>query len=337
MASLRKALASIGEPASSPLALWGSFRGRTPHSLRMAMAGMTDPKIATWLKVGVALKSENTSLSEEAQGVATDGKRWYVSSNNTKTVVAFNDPGKRVKTFAPNDGVLNAMWVDAGKPNDVGGDKPWRSALVPRVVQVDGLPVVVGWDPHFGAPGYFDGAIHVPVQGPRGVWRFASSTGGDQIWRKAEALPEDDLFPWCAVHPVTGVLYTSNYRTPPALRAYDRVTLDWLKDEDIPLGDGPMYLDRVQGGTFTVRGRIILVRCDYNALFCFSSLSGHRFGSMKLGDFGSAGSEAESVTVRSWQFDGIPAHVHVLELDNDWSSKDDLYVHSYRVHDPDRL
>jgi hypothetical protein len=79
------------------------------------------------------------------------------------------------------------------------------------------------------------------------------------------------------------------------------------------------------------------VRSDFNAVFCFSSLNGHCFGARQLGDFGSGGSEVESVRLRSWKFAGIPAQVHILELDNDWPSKDDFYLHSFQLPYPERL
>jgi GMP synthase-like glutamine amidotransferase len=60
---------------------------------------------------------------------------------------------------------------------------------------------------------------------------------------------------------------------------------------------------------------LILVRCKYNAVFCFSSLNGHCFGAQKLAD--DFGGEGEAVTVRTWHFGQLPAHVHILELDND--------------------
>jgi hypothetical protein len=45
----------------------------------------------------------------------------------------------------------------------------------------------------------------------------------------------------------------------------------------------------------------------------------------------------EGVTVRPWQFDGTQATVHVTELDNDLTSKDDVYLHSYWVPEPARI
>jgi hypothetical protein len=114
-------------------------------------------------------------------------------------------------------------------------------------------------------------------------------------------------------------------------------TLTYRPGDDIKIGPVPLDLDNVQGGTFTANGRLILVRSDFNAVFCFSSLNGHCFGAKELGDFGSDGSEVESVTLRSWQFAGVSAQVHILELDNDWPSKDDFYLHSFQLPDPERL
>jgi hypothetical protein len=76
-------------------------------------------------------------------------------------------------------------------------------------------------------------------------------------------------------------------------------------------------------------------------VFCFSAFNGHCFGAQKLGDFGSTGSEVESVAVRPFWLEGAsgPAHVHIMELDNDAATEgsDDLYLHSYCVPDPERL
>jgi hypothetical protein len=111
--------------------------------------------------------------------------------------------------------------------------------------------------------------------------------------------------------------------------------------DDIALGPAPLPLISVQGAVFTNHARLLIV-CGStdgppNTLSCYSSLNGHCFGAILLGNFGSSGSEAEAVTVRGWQIGGTPTPVHVLELDNDWPSKDDLYLHSFNIPDPGRL
>lgn len=311
MISLRNALASIGESVAMPFAWRKSFGGRTPSSLGVGVAGMTDPQVERWKEVGVALKGE---LSEEAQGVTTDGLAWYACSNDSKKVVRFNDQGMKTNTYIPSPHVvkpLTTLVYIAGKP----------------------VPVI---NAHFGAPAYHDGWIYVPIQKPYGVWRF---TTDDKVheWHKARALSEENMFPWCAIHPVTGLLYTCNYDKPNFLRAYDRNTLAYLPQHDIPLGKTSLSLDKVQGGVFTSHGRVLIVRWDFNAVFCFSALNGYCFGAKKLGDFGSVGSEVESVTVRPWRFGDRVAFIHIMELDNDYLEDDDLYLRSYFVPDPDRL
>ena len=175
----------------------------------------------------------------------------------------------------------------------------------------------------------------MPLQNPHGIWRIRLD-GSEQAFRKPSATIDGNMFPWCAIHLVTGRLYTSSYDTPSFLRAYERMTLKYLPEDDIPLQKVSMSLDRVQGGTFSPRGRLILVRSDDNALFCYSGLSGHCFSAKKLGDFDSSSSEVEDVVVAPWQINNIPTPVHILELDND-AGTDDFYLHSYAVAAPDRL
>jgi hypothetical protein len=314
--SLRSALAEIGEPVHSPLGLRSSFGRRLLPSLRTAIAGMNNPRVEQWQKVGLALWSENTTLSEKAQGVTTDGHRWYVCSNEMKGVVAFDNSKNRVATYLPSPAIFNQMRADAGSPED--------------------------WQPHFGAPNHHQGWIYVAIQAPHGVWRFRVDHT-QQEWRKADRLEDGNLFAWCAVHPVTGVLYTCNFDRPTHLRSYkyNTDTLTYRPNDNIELGRTSLDLDKVQGGTFTSRGRLLLVRWSFNAVFCFSSLNGHCFGALKLGNFGSnsmIGSEVEGITVRNWSFDGVSAHIHILELDKDAGNPaDDFYLHSYQVPDPDRL
>jgi hypothetical protein len=140
------------------------------------------------------------------------------------------------------------------------------------------------------------------------------------------------MFPWCAIHPVTGVLYTSNYGEHPfELNAYDRDTVVYRKGDNIRLGSRPLDIDRIQGAAFTKHGRVILVRYDFGAVFCFSSLNGHCFGAKEIDDY----DEPEAVVLRTWHLEGATTHVHILELAND--IEDDCYLHSYAIPDPARL
>lgn len=48
------------------------------------------------------------------------------------------------------------------------------------------------------------------------------------------------------------------------------------------------------------------------------------------------GSEVETITLRGMaiRYNRV---AHIVELDNDWPNKDDLYLHSYWVPNPERL
>ena len=336
--SLKQRLSLIGEPRYRPLWLRGSFGRRTPHSLRVAIGGMTDPDVFDWQEVGIALAEKRTDLSDNSQGATTDGTHWFVCSDNAKEVVAFDDAANHVAIFKPGPIIRMQMWYDVGQPN--------------ADTDANGLPQFGSGDfkPHFGAPSFNNGWIYVPIQNPLGIWRF-SINGAEQFWHIASyndhpAPADDDLFPWCAIHPVTGVLYTCNFGTPHLLphhfRAYDPESLEYRPSDDILIGqENPLRLDHVQGGVFTSHARLILVCSDPNAVFCFSSMNGYCFGAKTLGDFGhnvvGAGSELEGVTVRSWQFDGSPAYVHIFELENEPFTQDNFYLHGFWVPTPQLL
>ncbi|MFN2495748.1 MAG: hypothetical protein ABR608_07560 [Pseudonocardiaceae bacterium] len=273
------------------------FRGWWP--IGDLVTGQSDPEVGRWRKVGVALTVENTDYSHEAQGVTTDGGAWYLVSNGSKVLRKMNDRAGLIREVAIPQGRAGA---------------------------------------HVGAPGYYDGWVYVPVQGPYGVWRATADLSRSEWFPLAVGAL--DLFPWCAVNPLNGRLYTSDSniakRRTPVLFAYDRNTMERRPEDDIRLTPGPIPLESVQGGHFTPRGRVLLCGSGPNRVHCFSTLTGHCFGSQNLGDFGSFASEMESVTVRPWQFGDTPAPVHLLELDNDWPT-DDCYLHSYWVPQPDLL
>jgi hypothetical protein len=273
--------------------------------------GISDPRMGEWKKVGKAFQQEANSHSEEAQGVTTDGEYWYLSSNGSKTIGKYG----------------------AGNT---------------RIAQIKVQP-----GNHIGAPGYYEGCVYVPIQGPFGVWKTTTDFSTSTF---LAADGRENRFPWCDVNPLNGRLYTSEYdnhcqlhkENRKVLYAYDRETMERRPEDDILLGPTPIPCCRIQGAVFTPRGRVMLVRCDPNGIFCFSTLTGHCFGAFHLGNYGSddfslpiigkvVSSEVESVTIRAWQFNGKPASIHVLELDNDNTNKDDCYLHSYSVPDPIRL
>jgi hypothetical protein len=260
---------------------------------------MSDPGVASWHEVGVAFKSENTIHSEEAQGMSTDGSAWFFTSNGSKMIRKYGQGAK----------LLGQAFI-------------WNGT-------------------HVGSLGCHSGWVYVAVQQPFGVWK-ARTDLSNQKFTLADG--GKDRFSWCDINPLNGRLYTCEYSTfhdvnnpNGMLFAYDRDTMKRCPEDDIIIGPTPIHFDRIQGGVFTRRGRLIICRSGPNGVFCFSAITGLCLGAKQLGDFGSGGSELESVTVRTWQFNGVPAQVHLLELDNDEPDKDDCYLHSFQVPDPAQL
>jgi hypothetical protein len=268
--------------------------------LRLQQCGMSDPRMDQWNLVGTSISIENTDYSHNAQGWATDGSAWYLSSNGERSV------RKRV----------NGAWA-------------W--SLGPT-----GLDSA-----HIGALGYYDGWLYVPLQHPWGVWKL-SATGSAAKWFSVPK-PAHDIFPWCNVNPLNGRLYTSisgpNVPQPPRLFAYDRFTLRRHPEDDITLRPpSALHVLMTQGACFTVGGRVLMVRWQPNALYCFSALTGEFFGQHLPGNYGHSDSELESVTVARRQLSGNRTDIQLLELlelTNDVIS--DCYLHSYHVPDPQRL
>ena len=142
--------------------------------------------------------------------MTTDGSKWYLSSNGSKRIVIFDDQWNRLFTVSPTSTIWDEMWNDSTRYDD---KDDWGHGHE---------------NPHLGALCVYQNTLYVPVQGPRGVWRINLTTAA-QTWLHPSKLPDDDLFPWCDVHPATGMLYTANYRTPDALYAYDRDTLQYRR------------------------------------------------------------------------------------------------------------
>ena len=79
---------------------------------------MADPGVGAWHELGIAFASENNVDSHEAQGMATDGTNWYLSSNGSKRIIIYDQHWNRLFTVSPTDTVWDAMRNDAGQPSE---------------------------------------------------------------------------------------------------------------------------------------------------------------------------------------------------------------------------
>lgn len=166
---------------------------------------------------------------------------------------------------------------------------------------------------------------------------------------------ETNGLPWCAVNPANGLLYTSPFYPSPLdtshLEAFARSMpkgsfsigfqlrhvgrFDLLDESGRPLG-----IARVQGGAFSPGGHLYLVSDTADGgILGFDLVTGRKalhhtvaynpdpFGPDELGE------ELEGITV--WDLDsgtppGIGGQLHVLMIDNELLSDDDLYFKHFR-------
>jgi hypothetical protein len=335
---------------------WPSdFRGVKPTSLRELLAACQDPRFADWLNPSRD-PVEDTSFSEEAQGIATDGDYWFVSNN--------------------------------------AGDR--REALRRLTWGFDVRATVHSpFDPdktHIGALGVRNGWVYVAVQGPDGIWKV-STDFSQSTFLKYEKLPDDDndMFSWCDLNPHNGLLYTCAFETPTRLRAYresddpntfnphamDTFRIDDSGSAPIPVAESRLVpvstadipliqptdyrpTTRVQGGCFTPHHKWLAV-CDdagftdvfnpttwwVERIHCHSTISGAFLGRRLLpANTDESGSilptstrnELEAICVAPLtSTSGRPIQVHVLELNNEELSTDDFYLWHFSVPDPEAL
>jgi len=126
----------IGEPTLShkPLHFRSSFGRRTPRSMRRALDGMTDPQVANWQYLGLTFKSENNSDSREAQGMTTDGTKWYLCSNGSKRIIVF-DARTCYEGCGSNSGVWRRHWQGVASAR-----QRQRSDSDSRLITVSAVP-----------------------------------------------------------------------------------------------------------------------------------------------------------------------------------------------------
>ncbi len=194
---MRAALVRIG--ATAPVRLRSSFAGRGPQSLRRLVAGTIDPAIARWRNVGTALEEEDTSFAESTQGVATDGRRWFVVSNR--------QDHPQVHVYA-----LGGELQDELRP---------ASALL-AMLHDRHDQLHTDEDLHFGAPTWARETLLVPTQRPDGIWVISNDLRDQDWW--ADPSPAA-RFSWVALEPGSGLLYTSRFDTPSDIEAVEWETL----------------------------------------------------------------------------------------------------------------
>lgn len=294
-----------------------------------------DPWLRDWREVGAAVQERHTDFAESAQGMATDGERWYVVSN--RAVV-----GAMRKVTAPhtlfgryrNERRIGVYRLDGHKEREVAPAPDIWAELVRR-----NRPLGRAHAIHLGDPTWADrsgGCLLVPTQRPSGVWVLSDGLTRQEWWPDP-APQRPELWSWVDRHPENGLLYTSVHWRPDRLVAREWHTLRPVPDADIPLGPGEhsdpaLVLDRVQGGAFTDDGTVLLTSSQAGGqVWAHATSDGSSRGVLELGDF----HELEGIVVRTCSVAGARADVHLLAADTDYLPflrwGDSFRVRSYRV------
>lgn len=303
--SLRAHLSEIGEVSGSSLGIVRDFHILPPsRRLRDIMRAMRSPRPEQWTKTNEG-KFYNHDWTEECQGVTQDGNTWYISSNH--------DGRQRVYRFSLANDVTGHVKL-AGNGSD-----------------------------HLGAIDFDNGRIYCAMEGP--VKIVVIDTPPFDGWWTAALVGESggeapqSSCPWCAINPWNGLLYSSNNgdNAPGenTLRAYrfdsSGPRFAHVPEADIVLGE---RVRRIQGAVFSKNGHVLIASNHSDDIRCYSVLNGHFLGRASIQKDGSwdVAEEVEGLTI--WEgisYEGVATHVHVILLDNDWPSDDDVYFKHYRV------
>jgi hypothetical protein len=265
---------------------------------------VSDDWLDGWREVGVPVRETHTDFAESAQGVATDGRRWFVVSNravvgimrkisapasifgrnrNTRRVGVYDADGVKLREIAPEDGI----WTELVRRNEA-------------VVDEHAI--------HFGAPAWVRDTLLVPTQRPSGVWVLADDLTRQDWW--ADPLPErPERYSWIDLEPRRGLLYTSLHRHPRQLQALEWETLRRAASADVALELTQPSLDRVQGGAFVADRVVLTSSSGRGRVFSHSMQDGRALGVREFTDY----AEMEGIAIRAHGVAGQQADVHILD------------------------
>lgn len=150
---------------------------------------------------------------------------------------------------------------------------------------------------------------------------------------------EQGHVPWCAINPWDGFLYTSTFDNVTFINGYsfDESTSTFVYKKSIELRKTS---NGVQGGCFSKNGHLILSSNSTNDIRCYSVLNGVFLGSVAIQKENGIlySQEVEGVTTReNITYNKVFAQIHVILLENEEHSGDDIYFKHYSVPNPEFL
>ena len=265
-----------------------------------------------------------TGWAGNLQGVTHDEDNWFITQQNRIWKIPVGvDLNSTMNKADPDRGIITA---------------PIPSALAKL------------YD-HFGGLGYWDGYLFVAVEkmDSNRTARIACFNADTLDYLDSALLPEQkEKATWCAVNPADGLLYSARSDGVTQLFAYqfavksNRLTVTLDRMVNLMNERGEIFkVDSVQGGMFTSENGenyfyLASNSDDSRGVHVFRWPEGKRIQGISIpGDSGTLGEEVEGLTY--WDLDSgkapkIRGQVHVLELDNDLITGDDVkcFKH-YRV------
>lgn len=277
--------------------------------------------------------------SDEVQGITHDEDHWYLGQTSRLWKIPVGlDLAAALTADLPPAGVLSVPLAGLG---------------------LDDFN-------HMGDLDWYDGRLFVALEPREGVNRgsrvMVFDAGDLRFIASAELPGQGGHAPWCAVRPADGLLYSSSFNGVDRLHAYAFALtnggLTLRHEHDLPLrhkNGKPFTLREVQGGAFSPDSTIYLssnadrlvTGGPSGAGFPVASLPAQRGVHVFRADglhlkalridteLGTVGEEIEGLCY--WALDtgtapGISGQLHVVELDNDWPSRDELKaLHHYRI------
>lgn len=280
--------------------------------------------------------------SHNLQGVANDASNWFFTQMTVlwKFPVAHDLNGK-VTEADPGKGILKAS--------------------IPQKLRDQGFD-------HFGDPDHYSGYIFIPLEGGKGNTGVAVYKASDLSFVTFAPLVLSDgrrqpFAGWVAIHPISGLLYTSDNEIDGARPIYIyEFNLESLKQGELKLKHHDKLFPKdeqgrkmhiksyLQGGVFSSDGHTLFISNgqykipkEESGLWLFDAHSGKKLlKSVQDGEFEFTFhpkgylEEPEGITFWNLEQGKAPrvpgGQLHAILLDNDVTSESEFYFKHYRIH-----
>lgn len=301
MISLQEQLSILLSPGITfdGLKIPGSFDTLPPRdnlgrlSLRRILSAMNSPQPEQWVRTGNnQFKLRTRPWTYSVQGLATDGKHWFVSRAPSRL-------RSRILKFDINF----------------------------RRISAQSIPISEG--EHLGDIDYFQGLIYGPLERTSKVIVFDTNLNIVKIRKlnRGNNTPQGNSFPWCAIHPWNGLLYSSKFDDATQILGYDPKR-EFALVHRIELGK---TIDRVQGGVISQQGHLFLTSDDLRGdagIHVFSLLNGGYLGKRSIDIDRDNKEEVEGITIWPIKIGEKTAQIHMVLLQN---IPGDLFIKSFDV------